>query len=81
MKLHYLFNKRFCDADKYGGIEMDTDSLELTLSEESLEDEILLEKQSDCNAMPSGCCTDTFTANATEIFFPQNVLHYAQETR
>ena len=43
----------------------------MALSEENLEDVILSEKRDDWNAMLLGDCTDTFTANATDNFFPR----------
>ena len=48
---------------------MDTDPLYLALSKENLEDFILTEKRDKWNAMLSGDCTDTFSANATDNFF------------
>ena len=50
---------------------MDTDSLYLALSEESLEDIILPEKRSDWEAIRSRSCTESFTANATGNHFPR----------
>ena len=45
LELHYKFSKKFCDADKYEELEMDTDSLYLALSEENVEDVILSGKR------------------------------------
>ena len=50
---------------------MDTDSPYLALSEENLEDIILPEKRSECEAIRSRYCTNSFTANATGDFFPR----------
>ena len=50
---------------------MDTDVLHLALSEENLEDIILPEKKNEWEAIRSGDCTDSFTANATGNFFPR----------
>ena len=50
---------------------MDTDSPWWALLEESLEDIILPEKRDEWNAVRSGDCTDTFTANATDNFSPR----------
>ena len=74
LELYYNFFKKFGDTDKYEELEMDTDSLYLALSEENLEDVILSEKRSEWNQMRSNDCTDNFTANATDNFFPQNLL-------
>ena len=50
---------------------MDTKSLYLALSEETLEDIILPEKRNEWEAIRSRDCTDSFTANATSNFFPR----------
>ena len=69
-ELYYHFFKKFCDADKFEELGMDTDSLYLALSEENLEAVNLPGKRDEWNAMRSGDCTHTFTVNATENFFP-----------
>ena len=69
LELYYIFFKKFCDIEKYEELEMDTDSLYLALSEESLEDIILPEKRNEWEAIRSQDCTDSFTANATCNFF------------
>ena len=50
---------------------MDTDSLYLALSDENLEDVILSEKRAEWHQLRSKDCTDNFTANATDNFFPR----------
>ena len=47
LEFYYNFYKKFCDNEKYEGIEKDTDSLYLALSEENLEDIILPEKRNE----------------------------------
>ena len=49
---------------------MDTNSLYLALSEENLEEGILPKKRAEWDQLPSKDCTDDFTANATDNFFP-----------
>ena len=71
LELYYNFFKKFCDTDKYDELEMDTDSLHLALSEENLEDVILPGKRAEWDHLRSKDCTDDFTANATDIFFPR----------
>ena len=71
LELYYKFLKTFCDTDKYEELEMDTDSLYLALSEEKLEDVILPKKRAEWNQLRSKDCTDDFTANATDNFFPR----------
>ena len=50
---------------------MDTDSLYLALSEENLEDVVLPEMRAEWEQLRSKDCTDNFTANATDNFFPR----------
>ena len=69
LELYHNFFKDFCDTDKYEELEMDTDSLYLALSEESLEDVILPEKRVESNQLDSKDCTDNLTADATANFF------------
>ena len=72
LELYYnFFYKKICDTDKYEELEMDTDSLYLALSEEVLEDVILPKKRAEWNQLRSKDCTDDFTANATNNFFPR----------
>ena len=71
LELYYNFFKTFCDTDKYEEPEMDTDTLYLALSEEILEDVILPEKRVEWEQLLSKDCTDNFTANATDNFFPR----------
>ena len=71
LELYHKFFKKFCDTDKYEELELDTDSLYLALSEESLEDVILPKKSAEWDQLRSKDCTDNFTANATDNFFPR----------
>ena len=71
LELYYNFFKKFCDTDKYKELEMDTDSLYLALSEGNLEDVILPEKRVEWNQLRSKDCTNNFTVNATDNFFPR----------
>ena len=50
---------------------MDTDSIYLALSEENLEDVIFPKKRAEWDQLRSKDCTDDFTANATDNFFPR----------
>ena len=67
LELYYNFFKKFCDTDKYEELEMDTDSIYLALSEENLED-----VTPEWDQLRSKDCTDNFTANATDNFFPRS---------
>ena len=71
LQLYYNFVKNFGDTDKYGELEMDTDSLYLALSEEILEDVILPKKRAEWDQLHSKDCTDNFYANATDNFSPE----------
>ena len=71
LELHYNFFKNFCDTEKYEELSMDTDSLYLALSEESLQDVIRPAKRAEWDQLRSKDCTDNFTATATDNFFPR----------
>ena len=71
LELYYNFFKKFCDTGKYEELEMDTDSLFLALSEKKLEGVILPKKRAEWDQLRSKDCTDDFTANATDNFFPR----------
>ena len=71
LELYCNFFKKFCDTDKYEELEMDTDSVYLALSKENLEDVILPGKRAEWEQLRSKDCTDIFTANATDTFFPR----------
>ena len=71
LELYYNFFKKFCDTEKYEEVEMDTDSLCLALSEETLEDVIFPEKRAEYDQLRSKDCIDNFTANATNNLFPR----------
>ena len=70
LELYYNLFKKFGDTENYEELEMDTDSLYLTLLEENLGDFILPEKRNEWEAIRSRDCTDSFTTNATGNFFP-----------
>ena len=74
LELYYNFFKKLCDTDKYEELEMDPDSLYLTLSEKNLEHVILPEKRPEWNQLRSNDCPDNFTANATDNFSPELAL-------
>ena len=83
LELYYNFFKKFCDTQKYEELEMDTDSLFLALSEKNLDDIFLPEKRNEWEAIRSRDGTDSFTANATGIFFPriECTAHKKQDKR
>ena len=71
LELYHKLFKTFCDTEKYEELETDTDSLFEALSEENLEYIILPEKRNEWEAIRSRGCTASFTANATDKFFPR----------
>ena len=71
LELYFNFFKKFCDTEEYEELEMDTDSLYLSLSEENLEDNIFTEKRNEWEAIRSRDCTNRFTAKATGKFLPR----------
>ena len=71
LELYYNYFKKARDTDKYEELEMDTDYLYLALSEENLEDVLLPGKRAEWDKLRSKDCTDSFTANATDNFFPR----------
>ena len=64
-----ISSKKICDTGKYEELEKDTDSQYLALSVENLEDNFLLEKKNEWEAIRSRYCTVSFTANAPGNFF------------
>ena len=82
LELYYNFFKKNCDNDKYEELELDTDSLYLALSE-NLEDVVLPEERSEWKQLRFKDCTDNFTANATDNFFPRTccIAHKKHDKR
>ena len=71
LELYYNFLKRFCDVNKFEELEMDTDSLPLSLSEKEWYDCIREESKVEWELVIREDCKDDFTANATSKFFPR----------
>ena len=71
LELYYNFFTRFCDVNKFEELEMDTDSLYLTLAEKELEDCIRPEMRAEWQSLRSNDCVDSFTADAVANFFPK----------
>ena len=83
LELYYNFFKKFCHTDKSEEVEMHTDSPYQALSEENLEVVILPEKRAEWDQLRSKDCTDDFTANATDNFFPRTccIVHKKHDKR
>ena len=83
MELYYNLFIRFCDVNKFEGLEKDTDSLYLALAEKELEDCIKLEMRSEWQRLRSNDWVDSFTADAVALFFPKTccVKHRQHDKR
>ena len=68
---YYNFFDRFNDINKFEGLEMDTDSLYLALSEKELYDCVREKSKYEWELMRTEGCKDDFTANATTKVFPR----------
>ena len=83
LELYYNFFTRFCDVDKFEGLEMDTDSLYLALAEKKLEDCIGPEMRAEWQMLRSKDCVHSFTAGAVATFSPKTccVKHKRHDKR
>ena len=72
-ELYYNFFDKFCDVQKFEELEMDTNSLYLTLAHENLYECIKPEMRSIWNQMRSNDCTDFFTLIVQVNFFQEFV--------
>ena len=72
LELYYNFFNKFFDVNKFEELEMDTDSLCLTLAEEDLDDCVLPRKRAEWTEKRSKDCRDDFRADAKKNnFFPR----------
>ena len=71
LELYYNFFESFCDVNKFEELEMDTDSLNLALSEKELYDCIRDESKDERELLKTEDCKDDFTTNATNNIFPR----------
>ena len=69
LELYYIFFTGFCDANKFEGLEMDTDSLYLAVAEKELKDCIRPEMRAEWQRLRSNDCVNSFTADAVANFF------------
>ena len=77
-QLHYNVFKKVCDANKYEELEMDTDSLNFALSEESLKDVILLEKKETSRMRCVREIAQHFHCQRNRQFHSQNKLQHTR---
>ena len=71
LELYYNFFTRFCDANKFEALEMDTDSLYLALAEKEIEDCIRPEIRTEWQKLRSNDFVDSLTSVAVANFFPR----------
>ena len=83
LELYYNFFTKFCDANKFEDLEVDTDSLYLVVAGKELEDCIRPELGAEWQRLRSNGCVDSFTADAVAIFFPRKccVKHKTHDKR
>ena len=80
LELYVNFFRKFCDADKYDELKMDTDSLYLALSQDYLEDDFIPIRE----ASGMWCVrqiAQTLSLWIDQTFLYQNVLQNTQEAR
>ena len=71
-EIYYIFHTEFCDVNKLEELKMNTDSLYLALPKTELEDCIQPELKTEWQSFWSKDCTDNFTADIVENFFPRS---------
>ena len=83
LELYYNFFTRFCDANKFEELEMDTDSLYPALAEKELEDCLRPEMRTEWQRLRSNDCVDDFPADAVANLFPRTccVKHKQHDKR
>ena len=74
LELYDNFFTRFCDVNKSGELEMDTDSLYLALAEKRREDCIRPEMKTEWQRLRSIDCVDSFTADAVAIISAEHIV-------
>ena len=71
LKWYWNFATNFSDVNKFGELEMYSDSLYLDPADKELDDCIPLELKAEWKQLGSKGCTDIFTANAYGNFIPR----------
>ena len=64
LEFYYNFSTKFCDVNKFEGLEVDTATLYLALAEKELEDYIRPEMTAEWERLQSNDCAVFFTAHA-----------------
>ena len=83
LELYYSFFDKFCDVNNFEELNMDTESLCLSLAEENLEECNLLSKRAERIEKQSKDCRDDFRADAKRTRFPYTCcsLHQKHDKR
>ena len=71
LELYYNFFDKYCDVTKFEELDMDTNSLHLTLSEHDLFVCIRPTRKQEWKSLQRRECTDEISANSTASFFPR----------
>ena len=71
LELHHNFFLKFCDFNSFEEMEMDTDSLYLTVAHDLLEDCIKQDMREVWNNIRVNDCSNTFAADSGNNFFPR----------
>ena len=71
LEFYYNFFQKFCDFNSFEEMEMDTDSLYVTVAHDSLENCIKLDMRDVWNNIRMNDCSNTFAADSSNSFFPR----------
>ena len=74
LELYYNFFTKFCHINKFVELEMDTDSLYVSLAEEELEECISHKMTAEWQRLWSNECVDSFAADAVANSFSEHVV-------
>lgn len=83
LELYYNFLDKYCDKTKFVEIEMDTDSLYMSMSVDSVNDLVSAEKQAEWVQLRSRDCRNEFEADSENNFFPRTccIVHATYDKR
>lgn len=71
LELYYNFLDRYCSKEKFVEIEMDTDSLYMAMSVDSVDELVAADKREEWMQIRSNDCCENFEADAEYNFFPR----------
>ena len=70
LELFYIFSRKFCDFNSFEEMEMDTNSLHLAVTHDSLGDWLKPDMREVWNNIGMNDCSNTFAADSSNNFFP-----------